>query len=77
MDVYNCLPELTQAEKLALLERAVLVTFEQRGAPSGYESQLSFDLSVDLQFTVSALLLRHSIAAQARQAEDEAALAGA
>jgi hypothetical protein len=76
-DVYNYLPELSREERSALLERAVLSTFEARGGPCGVEAQLSFDLAVDLHFTVSELMLRHSIAAQLRQIADEAELGGA
>ncbi len=73
-DVYNELPELTRAEKQALLDRAVELTLAARGGPLTHDEQQRFDASVDLQFTMSSFMLVQGLAAQTRQREDEAAL---
>lgn len=68
---YNSLPELSRAEKVALLERAVEKTFDALGAPRNFEQQLAFDLKVDLMFAMSSCLLQQALRAQWCRLEDE------
>ncbi len=73
-DVYNELPELTRAEKQAILERAVRSALAVYGPPRDFEAQQALDLSVDLQYAMGCFLLQQAFAAQARRLEDQAAL---
>ncbi len=73
-DVYNTLPELTRAEKQAVLTRAVESTLEMHGIPRDHEAQQAFDVSVDLQFVMGCFMLQQAFAAQARRLADEALL---
>lgn len=73
-DIYNYLPELTRAEKRAVLDRAVHATLAVYGIPSDHEAQQAFDVSVDLQFAMGCFLLQQAFAAQSRRLADEAAL---
>ncbi len=62
----NPLPELTRDERRALLDRAVEEVFASQGAPSSFEDQIQFDLSVNLRFCITEMLERECRAAEVR-----------